>query len=296
MRAQVVLDSSQLENLHAVQLQMLLEVDRVCSKLQIRYQLAAGSLLGAVRHHGFIPWDDDVDVAMSRRDYTRFLAEAPGLLSRQLFLQSRYTDPAFTGWFAKLRCNDSEFCEASTASARCHHGIYLDIFPFDTVAPETPLGKLHLALVWLARAAQAMRRHKHRGKLSAAQPVWQRVIGPLAYWSLRRIPSHVGQALYGALLTLLASRPPTHVTCLVMMPMDIRQAKRLIRPAGAFFHLTSLPFEGKHFPVPVLYDQVLCGLYGDYMKLPHPDQRVPKHAIVAFRLPPCSPRQQIEQP
>ena len=84
----VHLSDADLQRLHQVQLEMLLELDRVCRCLGLTYQLGAGSLLGAVRHGGFIPWDDDVDVVMLRAEYQRFLREAPPLLNQRFFLQT----------------------------------------------------------------------------------------------------------------------------------------------------------------------------------------------------------------
>lgn len=103
----------------------------VCGRLHIPYFLVCGSALGAVKYHGFIPWDDDVDVGLFRPDYERFLREAPPLLPERYFLQNYRTDPAFPQPFSKLRDSDTAFIETNKAHLPIHHGIYIDIFPLD---------------------------------------------------------------------------------------------------------------------------------------------------------------------
>ncbi len=87
-----------------VLLELLKELDRVCKKHEIKYQLFCGSALGAVRHKGFIPWDDDLDVAMLRSEYQRFLEIAPSELGEQYFLQAELS-PNWSMFFSKLRKN-----------------------------------------------------------------------------------------------------------------------------------------------------------------------------------------------
>lgn len=287
----VTLGPAELQRLHAVQLQMLLEFDRVCRVLGLRYQLAAGTLLGAVRHRGFIPWDDDADVSMPRSDYRRFLAEAPALLGADYFLQHWRSDPAFKAHFAKLRRNDSEFRNLNRAHAPCHHGIYLDVFPFDAVAPDRWWGRFHIGVAGLAKKAHLLLNHPRQGRLSPHRPRWQRMLGRLAY--LLSIPLGTllpfgwHARLYERWVSLLEQPSPTHVVCLVTMPRNRQSGTRgLIRPASEFFQTTMLPFEGHLFPVPMAYDATLSRLYGDYMQLLPPELRRPPHPIVAFALPP----------
>ena len=115
----------------AALLRLLREFDRVCKQLNIPYVLYAGTLLGAVRHEGFIPWDDDLDVLMLREDYNRLLAEAPAVLDTDTFyLQKEFSDhwPLF---FSKLRLNGTTCLEkVHPKDSQIHQGIYIDIFLF----------------------------------------------------------------------------------------------------------------------------------------------------------------------
>lgn len=104
---------------------------RLCEKLQIPYFLVCGSALGAVKYGGFIPWDDDVDVALLRSDYDRFLREAPAHLPEGLFLQTFCSDPAYPHIFAKLRDSRTAFVEREVAHLPMNHGIFIDVFPLD---------------------------------------------------------------------------------------------------------------------------------------------------------------------
>ncbi len=109
------------------------ELDRVCQKLGIGYFICGGTMLGYMRHKGFIPWDDDVDVAMLREDYDRFLAEAGKELGKEYFLQTRETDPNCPYLFTKLRLHDTEYITEYNEKRDFHKGLCLDIFPFDYI-------------------------------------------------------------------------------------------------------------------------------------------------------------------
>lgn len=113
-------------------LRLLAEFDRVCHRLGIPYVLYSGTLLGAVRHRGFIPWDDDLDVMLLRADYARFLAEAPALLDPEIFYLQAEFSPHWPMFFSKLRLENTACLERyHPRDPRHHQGIYLDIFPCD---------------------------------------------------------------------------------------------------------------------------------------------------------------------
>lgn len=112
------------------------ELKRVCDKYKIQYFIIGGSALGAVRHKGFIPWDDDFDIGMTRDNYEHFLKVAPMELSSNYFLQCYETDPNTPFYFAKIRMNDTLFVEGYCHNIPMHQGIYIDIFPYDNL-PET---------------------------------------------------------------------------------------------------------------------------------------------------------------
>ena len=102
-----------------------------CEKLNLPYFLVCGSALGAARHGGFIPWDDDLDVGMYRDDYNKFMELAPALLPKGIFLQNYNTDPKFPHMFANLRNSNTTYIEKRLAPLNINHGVYIDIFPLD---------------------------------------------------------------------------------------------------------------------------------------------------------------------
>ena len=108
----------------------------ICDKLKLKYFLVCGSALGAVKYEGFIPWDDDVDVALLRPDYELFLKEAPKLLPENIFLQNYKTDKKFPAIYSKLRNSDTTYIETSSAKLPINHGIYIDVFPLDGYPEE----------------------------------------------------------------------------------------------------------------------------------------------------------------
>ena len=117
--------------LQYAELEILQAFVAACEKLGLKYYLVCGTALGAVKYSGFIPWDDDVDVALPREDYERFLLEAPALLPQQIFVQNYKTDPYFPHIYTKLRNCNTTFIEEGTAHLAMNHGVYIDVFPLD---------------------------------------------------------------------------------------------------------------------------------------------------------------------
>ncbi len=126
-------DPEDLKAVQNIEKEILKEIIRVCELLDIEYFAVGGTTLGAVRHGDFIPWDDDIDIGMMRRDYEKFLAKAPELLGQDYYLQHFGTDRNMPAYFAKVRKNGTLFVEDYFLDIDMHHGIYVDIMPYDFV-------------------------------------------------------------------------------------------------------------------------------------------------------------------
>lgn len=136
----------ELSQLHDTLYEILGEIIRVCDLLDIPYFIQGGTAIGAFFEDSILPWDDDIDIGMTRANYNRFLKEAPAVLGKQYFLQWYGTDPHTPFYFAKLRKNNTVFLEHNYRNLPIHQGIYIDIFPFDKV-PDTP---------WLQKAQRTI--------------------------------------------------------------------------------------------------------------------------------------------
>ena len=126
------MDQDKLRRLQLVELDMLKKIDFICNDNGLRYYLVGGTLLGAVRHKGFIPWDDDLDIAMPRKDYNKFILLCNnGILGEEYYLHHISTDPEYWLSFAKIKKNNTIFDEANYKNLNCHKGIFIDVFPLD---------------------------------------------------------------------------------------------------------------------------------------------------------------------
>ena len=116
-----------LRTLQLLELKVLLELKRICDKHQIKYFLAWGTLLGAVRHRGFIPWDDDIDVGMLRSEYAKFLTVCNDELSQEYYLQTFESDSGYANSHAKIRLNGTEYLEPANKDILEHKGIFIEV-------------------------------------------------------------------------------------------------------------------------------------------------------------------------
>ena len=140
----ITLDQKTLRKLQLTELELLQEVDRICRKCNIHYNIIAGTLLGAVRHGGFIPWDDDADVALLRPQYEKFRKACETELdTSKFYFQDHRNTPGYRWGYGKLRRKDTLFLREHQEHMPYEQGVFIDVFPLDYVPNSYPLRCLH---------------------------------------------------------------------------------------------------------------------------------------------------------
>ena len=262
------LNDQDLRDLKQIEFDMLCEFDRICKKHDIPYYISDGTALGAVRHGGFIPWDDDIDVSVIREDYDRVLRAVAEDLDPKYFLQTQQTDPEYPLTFAKIRANGTAFIERSIANVRMHHGIYIDIFPIDAM-PKTEGG----------RRRQMMWFRMYWGLIKKREPK-----NPLKVLLYKLLYATVGRERLIRFAERQYHKYPIEKTLYRGNIAGDHPYRAVIKtvPKEWFGSFTEMPFEGKNFPVLLEYDRYLTMMYGDYMQLPPEEKRVTVHPTVAI--------------
>lgn len=133
MKSHITYTQEQLQQLHEVLLEILAEIVRICEKHHIPFFMIGGSAIGVHFWQGIIPFDDDIDIGMTRANYNRFLSVAPSELDSRFFLQTQKTERHMPYYFTKVRKNGTRYVEEVTRQLDIHHGIFVDIIPFDKI-------------------------------------------------------------------------------------------------------------------------------------------------------------------
>lgn len=253
--------------LQSVELDIFKAFAEVCEKLNIRYYLLAGTMLGAVRHKGFIPWDDDIDVGIVREDYDRFLKEAPALLPDYLFVQTYESDPEYPHIFAKIRNSNTTFIETPVRDNTINHGIYIDVFPLDRCYANTR-NKISFRLQEQLLSLRISKMYKNASPSLKVKfcRAFTTLLWPKEGRALQRLDR------------LYRSMPKGD--CLVNFSGVY--GEREIMPADWYGEGVKLDFEGIKVTVPQAYDKWLSQVYGDYMQLPPVEKRVSHHDTTAI--------------
>lgn len=253
-----------LRQLQLAELEILDEFIRICEEHDLRYWLTGGSLLGAVRHGGFIPWDDDIDVAMPREDYDRFASLCRQCLNGRFFYQSPETDPDYALTYAKLRMNGTEIYEERFRDSRFHKGIYIDLFPLD-LCPRPGLLS-HFLFNILAVM-------NYRGQIVSGEPYvpYRELSGKLGYALLRMLGK---KQLGKARRAVLAISARCSAGDYLASYSGAYGYGREVFPAEWFGEAQLHEFEGRMCRIPGSQDKLLQQLYGEgYMTVPPAEGR-----------------------
>lgn len=255
-----------MNKLQQVEFYILESFDEACKKNGIKYSLAYGTALGAVRHKGFIPWDDDIDVYMQRNEYEIFRKMATDILPSDLFFQAYDTDPEYPLPFAKIRKRGTAFVENGRGHLNMHQGIFIDVFVLDNVSLN-PLKKflqgVNADLMWITMA-------KGRNWIGK-----KKVLVSLLNLGLSNDEKYVRRLKKYEEKIIKYSEPKSEVLRMLGYGSRSKYAKQRFEKKD--LEIIEIPFEHKHFLIMQGYDKYLTGNYGDYMTPPPKEQQIGLH-------------------
>ena len=248
--------SAKTKELWAVQLDLLNEFDRVCKKYNLKYILDFGTLLGAIRHKGFIPWDDDLDVSMLREDYDKLMEIGPKEFKHPYLLQNVTKEEYFDEIVSKLRRADTTYLMTHNLQYRSpyNQGIFIDIFVFDALPSDD-----ENVVKQVRQTATDM---YIRAFLSAHRP---------ALFDGYKLPAKVVRYLYLTLkhgssqVQQLKRERFAKQYATSQYVGNIQSAATFVRRRSWFEKVKYVQFEVLNMPIPECYDEVLRERYGDYM-------------------------------
>lgn len=248
----------------AVGLGILLELDRVCRENNLTYFLFYGSLLGAVRHNGFIPWDDDIDVGMPRDDYNKLLDIAPKEFDNPYFLQTPYSDIGAYYSYAKLRNSNASTIAYGFRYADFNQGAMVDIFPFDNCIME-----------------DVADRRAYIKERILDMSTYMRMTNPyLKEDDKRRILSWSGRdpiTVFEEINLKAIEYNDIDTEYITPTTFTLYDVLKSVYYKEDFSDVVMVDFEGFKFPIPVGYERILSTLYGDYMSFPPVEDRGNHH-------------------
>lgn len=267
------LGETTLRQAQLVMLRILKVVDYICRKHRISYWLCSGTLLGAVRHKGFIPWDDDLDISMMREDYERFLQVAKEELPDDIFLQTKENEKAYNYLTVpcKLRDTKSQLITPYLNRQKYHRGINIDVFPFDRFHRRGFKNKTDFLLKryirFICRFYDAD--IEKEGSAFKTFVSWFKPVFQLLLSAYLRMVRH----------TIDNNRQIPDKECIVGHGFDTPWIRKIL--LSDIFPLQEIIFEDRLFYAPANTDAYLKELYGDtYMTPPPKEQQTPPHKVI----------------
>jgi lipopolysaccharide cholinephosphotransferase len=255
------MDEKTLRDLQLAEIEILDEFVRICEKNNIQYFLDGGTLLGAIRHRGFIPWDDDIDVGMIRGDYDKFIRVCKTGLDSKYYLQSMETNKYCRyRAAARIRKNNTMFISGGAFyHAQDHRGIYIDIVPFDFIVNNRIILAFQLFLLEKLDNIIGIKRNNGQAKKCLYTTVKKIVYSMLPFNLIHFFQRCV--------------MIPFFKTKYVLPWNLVYGFDNEIFPAAMLAPVTKVEFEGKYYSAPAQPDAFLRQMYGDYMQIPPVEKR-----------------------
>ena len=274
--------TQELENLRKIQLEIMCEIDAICQKNNIEYVLDSGTALGAARHKGFIPWDDDMDISMMRENYDRFIAVCKDALPENLLLYNYESCDNQAGLFAKICMKGTKFYTAETVQARFDQGIFVDIFPIDALSSNAQVAtkQLRKCKFWQSVSYLYASSHivvPHKGFIGSVE----KFIAKLAhaflklFFTRRQIVANFNK--WAKMANHQNITPDTRVAAM--------SYSQFVFEKSCWDNCDSAPFEGFKFPIPSNMNSYLEVLYGESWREFPPEDKRRNHAPMLLQFP-----------
>jgi lipopolysaccharide cholinephosphotransferase len=263
-----------LHEMQEIELSLLKKLKKVCTENNIRYYLDGGTLLGAVRHKGFIPWDDDIDVFIPRNDYQRLISLfSENQVDSNIKLLSMYHTPDYYYLYAKLVDTRTKLIEKNVLEIS-DLGVFIDIFPLDGF-PDSDMEtvQIHKKVMTLLNF-----RWKVTSKIWYRSKYWPITLLKRVYdLFIKRIGFKKTNEKIDSIITQYRFDESTYVGSFI-------SGKGLLSktPKSYFQNIEMRQFEDDTFTIPAAYHEYLTQIYGDYMELPPFNQRITHHKNIAF--------------
>lgn len=267
----------QIRKLQLAQLYTMKKIAEICEENNICYYLCGGSLLGAIRHNGFIPWDDDLDITMYRKDLKRLANIIREKHSDEFFVQDFQSDKMYARYITKIRLNGTIQMEEDYVKSDIHQGIYIDIFPLDHVTQKSGIGLvLRGKLLRFLFAYKTVRCTKNK-QTTKAKKFFMMVLRPFSYL----IPQKFVNFLFDWICTATDKPGAKYTTSFASHYLWKRQlVENRIYGEGVLHK-----FENCMFRIPSGYTELLTQVFGpDYMQLPPVEKRNSGHMLVKIDL------------
>lgn len=248
------------------EIEILNYVVSICEENNIEYYLDYGTLLGAIRHQGFIPWDDDIDISIPRKDYEKFLSICKNKNSQKFFLQTYDSDKEYYQYYAKMRNTNTTFIEKDMQYLKFNQGIYIDIFPIDSFQSKNTLQYIKLIVAVTINKICTFVKNPYAYVPYRIAKVIKFIFKPIRASFLNRLIEN-----------LLRNNKQSNYFYTLGNGYNFKK----IITKDILLEKEKHVFEQNKYQIPKRYDEYLTLIYGNYMSLPPEEKRVfPHEAIV----------------
>lgn len=272
----MIIDSATLKKVQQIQLAIMKEIHSLCETNGLRYIMLSGTFLGAVRHKGFIPWDDDLDIGLLRPDYEKLIGLLKENPLKGCFLQTFDTDEHYVQPYAKVRAQETKYVESYWKDIDMHHGIFIDIFPLDKIDYPGSIFTEFRRLIIKEITFSIWRKEKCHLVRKGIKKVEEAISYPIGFFFSKRTLID--------LQNRMAIRENKKWSYVSSMFTSNYNTKKVFYNLADFNNLRLYDFEDCQLYGPPNYDEILSRLFGNYMELPPENKRISGHDVIEVSL------------